>query len=160
MDIKESYQIGKCPHCGNRQRDNRTDAFYYGSPVRTCRKCGGQYVDRCYHEVAVEGFRDADVSVEENKKNVRNAALLLVCAAALNVLFYFLERHSWIYLLFVVFGVVYLAVSVMSFCKVKKGARQQELEEARQASIERLSDPEYARCLKDLDYDVPEQYLS
>lgn len=159
MEIKEPYRPGYCPHCGAKLANNRTDLYLYGSPVRTCEKCKGQYWNKCYHEAEIDGYCDADVSVDAGKKNVRNAVILLLAALALNVLFYVLERHSWIYLLFVGLGVVYFLIALKDFIKVKKGTRQQELEKERLASAARLSDPVYAQTLKELGYNVPEKYL-
>lgn len=159
MEIKEPYRPGYCPNCGAKYGDNRTDIYRYGSPVRTCAKCKGQYLNKCYHEAEIDGFSDADVSVEASKKNIRNALMMIGIMAAVNVLFYVMQRHSWIYLLFVGLGVVYLLVSVKDYITVKNGTRQQALEQERLASVERLSDPEYACLLKELGYDVPRQYL-
>ena len=56
-------------------------------------------------------------------------------------------------------ALIYLAIAVTDIIKVKSGKRQQELQKEQQASKERLSDPEYAKALKELGYEVPEAYL-
>lgn len=159
MELKEPYRPGYCPNCGAKYGDNRTDVYRYGSPVRTCAKCKGQYLNKCYHEAAVDGFSDADVSLEAGKKKIGNALLLLGLSVAVNVLFFVLQRHSWIYWLFLGLGVVYLLVALKDYVQVKNGTRQQALEKCMEESIERLGDPEYACLLKELGYNVPEEYL-
>ena len=159
MEIKAPYQPGRCPHCGAKTGSNRTDVYLYGSPIRTCEKCKEKYLNACYHEIEVDGFSQKDVSVEANKKNVRNALILLAAAVAVNALFYLLDRYTWIYLLFLAIGVFYLISTLSDAAKVKNGAHKQKLEQEQQASIQRLSDHQYARQLKALGYDVPEKYL-
>lgn len=159
MEIKRIFQPGKCPYCGAKVGYARTDAYLYGSPIRTCPKCKGQYLNPNFHEIEVEGCWEADTSLVESRKGVRDGLLLIVASIALNVLFYYLGRASWIYLLFVGMGIVYFIMKLRSYLKVKRGTRQLELEEERCASRQRLQDPEYAKLLQELGYEVPEQYL-
>ena len=159
MDIKRIFQPGKCPHCGGKVGYARTDAYLYGSPIRTCPGCKQQYLNPNFHEIEVDGCWTGDTSLEESRKGVRNGLILILAAVALNVLFYVLGRASWIYLLFVGMGVVYFIMMLKDYCKVKKGTRQQELEEERLASRKRLQDPAYAKLLQELGYEVPEEYL-
>ena len=159
MDIKRIYQPGKCPHCGGKVGFARTDAYLYGSPIRTCPGCKQQYLNPNFHEIEVDGCWNGDTSLEESRKGVRNGLLLILAAAALNVLFYVLNRASWIYLLFMGMGVVYFIMMLKDYWKVKKGIRQQELDKERLASRQRLQDSEYAKLLQELGYEVPEEYL-
>lgn len=159
MDIKEVVRPGYCPYCNTKTGSNQADLYYYGSPVRTCGKCKQQYLNRCYHEIAVEGYRDTDVSIEACRKNLRNGILLVAAAAAMNGALYLLGRYSWVFLLFVVLGAAMLLVSLKDYWKVRKGTRLQELEKEEKASVARLRNPEYARLLQAHGYEVPEEYL-
>lgn len=159
MEIKEPYRPGYCPNCGAKFGDNRTDVYRYGSPIRTCAKCKGQYLNKCYHEAAIDGFSDADTSLDSSKKNIRNALMMILIMAAVNVLFYVMERHTWIYLLFLALGGVYLLVSLKDYIQIKNGNRETVLQKAMEESVQRLKDPDYARQLQELGYDVPEEYL-
>lgn len=46
---------GNCPKCGAKTREN-CNTWVYGSPVRICKSCKTEYLDRRWREVAVDGF--------------------------------------------------------------------------------------------------------
>lgn len=159
MEIKEPYRPGYCPHCSAKLANNRTDLYLYGSPIRICEKCHGQYLNRCYHEAAIDGYSEADISVAAGNKKIGNALLLLVLAVGVNALFYFMGRHTWVYLLFLGLGVVYLISAVAESIKVRSGSNKAQLDKAMEESLARLQDPQYAKKLQKLGYAVPAEYL-
>lgn len=62
-------KIITCPKCGAEFRwEKPGHAFFrYGSPFRKCSKCGQEYYDDCYHEMALE--QEPHHSVDEKKQD-------------------------------------------------------------------------------------------
>ena len=64
-------RIITCPACGYeiRRENQGREAFLYGSPFRKCMKCGKEYYDNEYHEIALE--QDPPLSADHQKKDKR-----------------------------------------------------------------------------------------
>ena len=52
MVIRQTH--GTCPYCNAVIKNYSLRAWFYGSPISTCKKCGNLYIDRRYHEMAVD----------------------------------------------------------------------------------------------------------
>ena len=44
-----------CPECKTKNRET-CNAWMYGSPIRQCKACRSEYLDRRFREVAIDGF--------------------------------------------------------------------------------------------------------
>ena len=72
--LKMKYITKKCPHCKFAYMLMEPSGGQdYGSPIQTCQKCGRQFIDKDYREIAVSGIRKTDT-----KKVSPNAIYLLV----------------------------------------------------------------------------------
>ena len=151
---------GVCPHCNKKISDYAANKYMYGSPIRVCKKCNGAYLDVNYHEVAIDGFPPDELSM---KKGVKSAliggAIFLVCAAIFVLELLFSDKIHIYPPIAAVFGIIIVITSIVDVIKVKSGAKVKELEVMRFQSIERLRNPDYARQLAELGYNVPEEFL-
>ena len=155
VPIKTSY----CPHCNANIPVHADDDYLYGSPIQTCPKCNGQYLDRHYHEAEIDGFDKSDISPKAVGKDVVFYGAAMLVTALINVLLYFVNMISFIFILILI-GTVFLFFSTLKkSAKVLTGIRKKELDKELLASQTRLADKEYARTLKELGYAVPEKYL-
>lgn len=145
-----------CPHC-NRIYDVETISgsalkpreTKYGSPLRICPHCKKVFLDREYHEIAIEGPQRADM--------VRVSPYGCVCCAfgvGMGIIM-FGAGLALVGCLFIGLG----AYSYYSEASTYAERQQRVIREA-EASEERLKNPAYAAILKRLGYPVPDRYLA
>lgn len=154
MEIKIPTRPGRCPHCGRRTERKSRYAWLYGSPVRTCGKCGGRYRETCYHEVEIDGFRETDVSLKASNQQLWIAFAMLVVMVALNIV-----AVSEGKLGFLIISVAFFVSCLRNTLQIRSGKKTKALEKERRASQKRLENREYAQSLQKLGYAVPEKYL-
>lgn len=158
------YQTKSCPHCHFKYEIlQRRRVWLYGSPIRTCRQCGRQFVDKDYEELALRG--------EEGivKKHVAPGKVfsILLFGSVFGVLLidgtgtftHFPGEEDFLLIGFCALlfcGFLYSAFS--EYREYNKRIKEQ-VKELR-ASEKRLSNRQYALQLKDLGYKVPEKYLA
>ena len=159
MRVRIPIKTNYCPHCNENIPVHADDDYLYGSPIQTCSKCGGQYLDRQFHEAEIEGFHESDTSKKAAAKDVVFYGAAVLVTALINVVLFFLNRISFILLLVLICAVVLFFSSLKKSAKVLTGVRKKELDKELAASRSRLENKEYARTLKELGYAVPEKYL-
>ena len=152
----------RCPECGRKFFYYDSRQRYYGSPVRTCKKCNSQYLDLRYHEIAVEGIPESELS--------RKPMIILMIFGAL-ILYRGIyltgyrqlgmgDYGQWIMpVLFIIMGIVMITVGIIEIILISTGRKMMKYERLKRESEERMSDRSYAWTLKQEGYNVPEQYL-
>ena len=124
------------------------ERWLFGSPLRMCPHCKQLYIDKDVQEMAITGLRKQDKALI-----TAGSRKLALMGIVLGIVMYLLDLR--------VFGYIALGVGVL--CGIADLAlypmRMKKLEKERQASEKRLSDPKYARMLKEAGYDIPEKYL-
>lgn len=155
---------GNCPYCKAKiffyYEKERENEWKYGSPIRPCRKCGKNYVDGRYHEIAVEGIEPSALSIRWN--GIRLLAMLGIFLIAFLIQAYEV-RHKGTYSLkwctimgCALFGSLLFLIDSI---RILTGAKAKKLERLREESVKRLRNWSYAKQLEDLGYPVPEEYL-
>lgn len=149
-----------CPNCGKRLSDSNQNKYLYGSPIRFCKKCKGAYIDKCYHEIAVDGFPPSEMSAKTGLKSALVGLIMAVASGgiAITEIIYSNRIHT-IFPILVIAGIGMIIVGIIDSIRVKTGSKAKSLERYRQESIQRLRDPNYAMQLKELGYNVPEEFL-
>lgn len=152
----------RCPECGRKFFYYDSRQRYYGSPVRTCKKCNSQYLDLRYHEIAVDGIPESELS--------RKPMIILMIFGAL-ILYRGIyltgyrqlgmgDYGQWIMpVLFIIMGIVMITVGIIEIIMISTGRKMMKYERLKRESEERMSDRSYAWTLKQEGYNVPEQYL-
>ena len=151
-----------CPNCGKRlpSSDSNQNKYLYGSPIRFCKKCKGAYVDKCYHEIAVDGFPPSEVSAKTGLKSALVGLIMSVASGGIFITeIMYSSRYHTIFPILVIAGIGMIIVGIIDSIRVKTGSKAKSLEKHRQESIQRLRDPNYAIQLKELGYNVPEEFL-
>lgn len=147
-----SFISKKCPHCGfvysGREKN---DAIHYGSPFLTCPKCGESFVDKSYHELALEKKKNA------GKPHFGSATFSSTIFGLVIMFFGITSKVRTGIIAGIVVGAVSILVIVCESIDYKK--QLDFIKEEANRSADRLSDPEYAQKLKDSGFDVPEKYL-
>lgn len=160
MKIPETK--GMCPHCGTELFAYNECEWKYGSPIRTCKICKNDYIDKRYHEIVIEGIAPDAMSVK------RDGICMLI---GLFLVMIFLihsfidkltpETHSfsYIWLCFGIIGLFVIIFMIIDIVRIKTGLKDKQLGKLRAESVKRLQNCTYARKLSDAGYPVPEEYL-
>lgn len=160
MKERGCYVQGTCPHCGAKIPSYVETKWIYGSPLRTCKKCGNRYIDSRYHEIALEGIRPCDVSIRQPL----GAALMGFVIAAISAGWLYYDLHysdSYYPILFVMVlaGVFIVFRGIVDAIGVVFGLKEKKMEKLKAESLERLSDKNYVRELAARGFYIPEAYL-
>ena len=124
------------------------ERWLFGSPLRMCPHCKQMFFDKDVQEIAITGMRRQD------KAFITSGSLkLAVMGIILGILMFIAKLTTF----------AAIAASVGLLCGIADlclyPTRIKKLEKERQVSEKRLSDPGYARMLKNAGYEVPEKYL-
>lgn len=124
------------------------ERWLFGSPLKMCSNCKRLFIDKDMQEIALTGARAQDKALV-TAGSVKLALMGLGLGALMLI-----ARLP-------VFG--YISIGVGVACAIADFAlyptRMKKLENERQASEKRLSDPNYARILKKAGYSIPAKYL-
>lgn len=154
---------GVCPNCGasiTGMNSDTRNVVYYGSPVRTCRRCKGSYIDTRYQEYAITGIPERELSVKHDLKAIAIIAAFGIISTGINVADIWFEGEYFIMLAVISFFCPIFAIAmIVDIIRIKTGAKGRKLELKRQESIARLQDPAYAQVLYEAGYLVPAEYL-
>lgn len=157
---EKGYVQGTCPHCGAKIPSYVAGKWLYGSPLRTCKKCGTRYIDSRYHEIALEGIRAYDISV---KPSLRTALLglviSLISAGVLYVEWNYQDYYHPMFFYTIPAGMLMVLWGIIDAVRTKLGSKTKKMEKLRKESIERLSDKNYAHDLAARGFYIPEEYL-
>ena len=147
-----SYISKKCPHCGFVYSGReKSDTFHFGSPFLTCPKCGESFVDKAYHELALEKGKNA------GKPHFGGATISSSVFGLVIMFFGLFSKVRTGIIAGIVVGAISILVIVCEAIDYKK--QLNFIKEESERSAERLSNLEYAQKLKDSGFDVPESYL-
>lgn len=164
-DLKENLRGGMiysiyCPKC------NRCDGRYggndyrYGSPLRTCPKCGTHFINRFYHEIEIEGVSPIAFDAKRTLFGMAvTAAIFLVGASVHWYEITFQDYYHTAPIFIMAVSAIAFIYSIFDIIMIKSGIKDRRTQKKREESAARLSDPQYALKLSELGYNVPEKYL-
>ena len=154
------FTEGSCPNCGKSLFYYNPREWRYGSPVRICKKCNKKYADSRYHEIAVDGISQDSMSIIPRIILIVIGALITYRGIyLLDYRMSYMQSYNWSAYAFIIIGVIMCCGAMADIIMILSGSKKKKLDKLENASIERLCNYEYAKELKDLGYDVPEQYL-
>ncbi len=151
----------RCPIC-NHDLGTSANAYMYGSLLKICPNCKQSYIDRRYHEIAVEGIRPEDqnpmpTSKSEKRKSGWGSIWIGIGAMVLFILIIFI---GWIVFPLPIISVICIinGVKAMKFNPAEEIAKKQkQMELERQQSELRMKNPEYVKQLVAIGY-IPATY--
>lgn len=142
----------RCPHCGAESREKKL--YAYGSPFVKCHKCKAEYYDGRFHEIALSGIREGDMTTMREAVNI-----IVVGAIIAGVSFGFawltsmLLGRIWIIAIMgVIFGVIALVYGIIKTISVATGAEQRKWDRLTLESQQRVGDLSYMMRLKEFDH--------
>ena len=151
--MQMNYAEWVCPECKTKNRE-ACNTWMYGSPIRECKACRCEYLDRRFREVAIDGF---DPRSNNAKFYVKGALFLLAIALVCGALTYFQYNDGHYSMKVVIAGVASalgaIACVVMSI-RIKLGFQNKDNDKYMAESKARLSDPQYAEKLRKYGYKV------
>ena len=142
-----------CPACGSR---DKTNMYMYGSPIRKCNRCGKEYLNRRFREVAIDGYDPKTTTPMPTIK------ALLGCIAMTIICFVFLHYFKSKLKITIMTGVMiladvfYLVMLLRYFMGIEKKHNEEEMER----SEERLKDKSYVEKLQSYGYIIPSKYIN
>lgn len=151
-----NFVEGTCPHCGAKTKED-CNTWVYGSPIRRCRKCGQEYLDKRWREVAIDGFdpRSQDASFYM-KGALLLAAFTALCAGwmvlQINMKGYYTTRN----LACVILGSLGTVLCIFLAIRIKFGFEDKNNAKFMEESKQRLKNPEYVQKLREYGYQIPE----
>lgn len=151
---------GSCPYCKKRFSNYNASSSDFGSPIRKCRYCQKEYIDRRYHEIAVEGWNESSLNPMNSLKVAGIGLVGVLVSGGLTA--YTIYTKGYYMMKGALAGIlafVVMIVGIVDFIRVKTGAKQRSIEKKKAESEERLKNREYAMILAENGYNVPEKYL-
>ena len=151
--MQMNYAEWVCPQCKTKNRE-ACNTWMYGSPIRECKACRSEYLDRRFREVAIDGF---DPRSNNAKFYVKGALFLLVIALVCGVLTYFQYTRGYYSMKVVAAGALSalgaIACLIMSI-RIKLGFQNKDNDKYMEESKVRLSDSLYVEKLRKYGYKV------
>lgn len=139
----------KCPYCHHAYVINDSHGSYYiGSPIRVCKKCGKNFIDKEFKELALTDIKPWD------KLPISVGTVIAVLFAFIMVFAAIKSSWNWFVIIPIAIALYLLISDIVGY-----KSKMQWIEEERKASFDRLSNPQYAAFLKELGYDVPNSFL-
>ena len=150
----------KCPHCKKNLGNINTDDYLYGSPLKTCPKCKKEYLDPRFHEIAIDGIRDCDISSDPDflAKKRKNGLLTILGGIGVMALFIILIMVGWIFYLFPVISIILIIGGVKTLKETNPQAiekKRAELDQEKMRSYARMQNPQYVAQLRAYGCAVP-----
>ena len=148
-----NYAEWVCPECKTKNRE-ACNTWMYGSPIRQCKACRSEYLDRRFREVAIDGF---DPRSNNAKFYVKGALFLLAIALVCGVVTYFQYARGYYSMKVVAAGALSalaaVACLIMSI-RIKLGFQNKDNEKYMEESKARLSDSQYVEKLRKYGYKI------
>ena len=157
-----SYEF-KCPACGKKLFSYELREQKYGKIVNKCKKCGADYIDPRYHELAIDGIPQAEFSYVSYVLMIAVGAFLLWRASSyLGVKQLGVPNEmQWVMPgLFFILGIASIVFAIIGMISIKTGAKKRKFEKLLAESKERMRDPSYIYTLQKLGYKLPEIYTN
>lgn len=152
----------RCPSYGKKLFTYETTVRKYGCMVKKCKKCGSEYIDPRYHEIAAEGIPESEFRISHDIILAVIGVLIvwrgiyLFGMKALNVP----DELQWAEpVLFLCLGAACIIGAVVDIILVRSGKKKEIFMRRYQESVWRLSNRDYADTLRKAGYNVPENFM-
>jgi len=151
--MQMNYAEWVCPECKTKNRE-ACNTWMYGSPIRQCKACRSEYLDRRFREVAIDGF---DPRSNNAKFYVKGTLFLLAIALVCGVVIYFQYARGYYSMKVVAAGALSalgaVACLIMSI-RIKLGFQNKDNEKYMEESKARLNDSQYVEKLRKYGYKI------
>lgn len=148
----------KCPTCGLRNSEP-LNINYYGSPIKKCKYCNYERLNRKWREIAVDGPR-----WESN--SVLGCLVVIVLLVGVAIWGYCFQkglepnqiglRYKGYYIVFA--GILGSLAAIYQLLRIVTGYEEKITKKLEKESEQRMQNPEYVKKLIRYGYAVPEKY--
>ena len=148
-----SYAEWVCPECKTKNRES-CNTWMYGSPIRECKACRSEYLDKRWREVAIDGF---DPRGNNMKVYVKGALILLAIALVCGLMIYFQYARGVYSVKIIAAGALSVLAGIacgVNALRIKLGFQNKDNDKYMAESKARLSDPTYVEKLRKYGYKV------
>ncbi len=149
----------KCPSCGKKLFTYEYRIRKYGSPVKECKKCGSEYVDPRFYELAIDG-------IPEDEYKLYPYIFMIVIGGLIvwRALHLFGMRQlgvpgyiQWLMpTALLIMGSVFIIGAIVSIILTLTGLHKKKMDRLLEESEERIRDYAYIKKLKKLGYKIPD----
>ena len=151
--MQMNYAEWVCPQCKTKNRET-CNSWMYDSPIRQCKACRSEYLDRRWREVAIDGF---DPRSNNAPLYAKVALVLLAIALVCGIMIYFQYARGYYSIKIIAVGAG--SVLIASACginalRIKLGFQAKDNDKYMAESKARLSDPQYVEKLRKYGYKV------
>lgn len=151
----------RCPSCGKKLFTFEQRTRKYGRIIQECKKCGAEYADPRYVELAIDGIPEDEFKVAPYLFMIVIGCLLIWRAKHLFGVHQLgvMEQMQWLLpTVFLLLGIAAIIGAIISIIMIKTGRRAKKLETLYQESIERMKDFGYVNKLRKFGYDIPDRF--
>ncbi len=155
-------QVRVCEDCGAKLGPVLPNGSRYGSLIQQCPSCKSLYFDRSYREIAVDGFKEADLETKSGLGHIVLVLLLALLSTGMFILNFFGGFGNRMYFAIPIMAVImwyWFATSIRNQIDTWTGKKQKELEKLKLESEKRMQNRSYADVLVQQGYRVPRKYL-
>lgn len=149
-----------CPSCNKLVGTYAVGEYRYGSPLKVCPKCKTEYINPVFHEIEIDGIAPDAFDMKKLLLAMLLGVVFFIVSAGIH---YFevttKDYYHTVYIFMMLISTVVFFFAIGNIIMIKTGFKAKRNERMRQESAKRLSDPDYARKLAELGYNVPEKYL-
>lgn len=149
----------KCPSCGKKLFTYEYRVKKYGEVLKTCKKCGEEYLDPRYHELAVEGIPEDEFRYSPYLIMIVIGGLLIWRGIHLFSRYQLglPKEMQWLLpVLFIGLGIASIIGALISMLSIKTGRKRIKLDRMLEESKERMKDAGYVTTIRRLGYNVPD----
>lgn len=145
-----------CPNC-RAHYNEKCNAWVYGSPIRKCPKCGSEFLDKRWREVALEGFQAGKVSWKFYLVGTVGFLIFsILCGLWLLSLINTQGSYPTRLLGCIMIGLFGSAGCFVMFIRCVTGYEDKKNAMYLEESKRRMQNPEYVEKLRAYGYDIPE----
>lgn len=149
---------GTCPHCGGMVRE-KSNAWVYGSPIRTCPKCKQEFLDKRWREVAIDGFATGAKSAKLYLGATIGFLLFtIICTLWLRNMIATQGHYPTRLVGCIVVGIVGTVGCAVVFLRIVTGYEDKQNAKYMAESRRRLQDKNYIDKLVSFGYTVPDEF--
>ncbi len=151
----------KCPSCGKKLFTYEYRIRKYGSPLKECKKCGSEYIDPRYYELALDGIPDDEFKITPY------VFMMIIGGLIIWRGLYMFRMHQlgvaeeiqWLLpTVFTLLGIVLVIGSIAGMVSIKTGLHKKKIDRLMAESRARVSDMDYIRRLRKLGYKIDDGF--
>ena len=155
-----SYEF-KCPSCGKKLFTYEYRIRKYGSLIKSCKKCGADYLDPRYYEMAISGIPQDELKLPQYF--VATAASVFFLLRGIHLLgvhqLGVAREIQWLVPSFLILiGIAGILCSIAEIIMILTGIKARRLDKKYEESRARIKDIRYIERLRSLGYVFPEGF--